>query len=161
MDVIDEYSKIIKEEKGIICSLHGFRWAGPDKIYDGKIHTIALGYRIDKNVKFEEARKLFYEIVDGLLEHLNKNEKIRQYFCHYPITYKDLEFFLSFDYEHKGFLKRDDVASIHIDENEITYFIVDKEEPQKTNTSKGVSTEYFIDYFTKHRSITNKLPEKN
>jgi hypothetical protein len=161
MNVIDEYSRILKQEKGIICSSYGLDYAGPDKIYDGKIHTIALGYRIDKNIKFDEARKLFYEIADGLLERLNKNEKIRNYLFHHPVTYRDLEFHLSFDYESKGFLKRDEVDSIHINENRITYFIVDKEEPQKTNTSKGVSTEYFMDYFTKHRSITNKLPEKN
>jgi hypothetical protein len=160
MQYIDQYSDSLKEKQGIRCSSYGLDYAGKDKVYDGKIHKVALGYRIEKNLKFVEARKLFYEAVDGLLAHLNKNEKIRDYFFHFPLTYKDLEFHFSFDYESKGYLKKDEVDSIHINENRITYFIVDKEEPPKTTNDSETPNEIISSFFTTHRSITNKLPEK-
>lgn len=157
MDVIHEYSQALEKEQAIICTSYGLDYAGPDKIYDGKIHTIALGYRIDANLKLEAARKLFYLIVDGLLDHLNKNQEIRPYLFHYPVSYRDLEFHLSFDYERKNFLKINEVNSIHISDNEVTYFIVDQEGPRIIDT--GDLNKNFGSFFEKHRSITKRLPQ--
>ena len=119
---IKRHSKKLKKEKGISLALYGTSCAGPDKVYDGKVHRIDVMYRIDKKLKYEEARVLFYSVVDDFLAELNTNEKIRDCFYHYPVTYKDLYFILSFDYEDKGYLSRDDVSMISIYENEIMYF---------------------------------------
>ncbi len=86
--------------------MYGVNYAGEDKIYDGKVHLVDLGYRIDKNMKIEEAQKFFYSLVDGLLENLNRNESLKQYFHHHPLSYKDLYFRLSFDYDGKFHLKK-------------------------------------------------------
>ncbi|MBS0626015.1 MAG: hypothetical protein JSS32_08200 [Verrucomicrobia bacterium] len=162
MNEIDKYSHILKKEKGIECRMYGLHYAGPDKIYDGKIHTIALGYGIAKRMKLKEARKLFYEMVDGLLTHLNEDKKIRKYFFHHPLTYNDLEFHLSFDYEDKGFLQRDDVSSIHISDNEIAYFIVAVDnfsnQLEVKETSSGTKTLSFTG-LDSMRVIRHKLPE--
>jgi hypothetical protein len=157
---IDDYSSEIKEEKGINRAWYGLHYAGQDKIYDGKIHEISLGYRVDKAMKFEEARSYFYEVADGLLNRINNNEKIKTYFYHYPVGYEDLHFCLAFDYESKGHLKRDDVDSIHIKWNEIFYEIVEKEGPsQPILESQGAGLFMLKGYTGKNRSIIRKLPE--
>jgi hypothetical protein len=121
--LIDTYCNQLKKE-GILNTLYGLDWAGPDKVYDGKVHKVVLGYCIDKNLKYEEARKLFYRVVNGLLQELNTKEDLRECFYHYPVTYEDLHFSLSFDYTDKGHLKKDDVYRIAIFQNEIFYYIV-------------------------------------
>lgn len=127
MPIIKNYSKTKEKEKNITLRLYGFRWAGQDKVYDGKIHEIDLGYSIDKSMKFEEARQFFYNFVDELIELINSNSKSSKHFYHFPIDYSDFHIFLAFDYENKGFLKAGDVSSIHISENQIFYFIVQKD----------------------------------
>jgi hypothetical protein len=127
MDYINSYSKKIKSELGIKNRMYGLRYFGDDKIYDGKIHVISLGFSIDKRMPYKASRELFYKIVDGLLSHLNQ-ESLGEYFYHYPLTYDDLWISLSFDYEGKGILKNGDVSRIYIFEKEILYFVVEREE---------------------------------
>ncbi len=162
MSEIHDYSHKLKKEQNIQLVLYGISGAGPDKVYDAKVHEISLGYRVDKNMKLDEAKKYFYAVVDGLLDHLNKNEQIKHHFSHYPVTYADLRFFLSFDYKDKGFLKKDDIASIHIYMNEILYVVVQNDgETDKLHLNQsemGVSMAHFEQ---KTRIITKPLPEKD
>ncbi|OGN64836.1 MAG: hypothetical protein A3E80_02180 [Chlamydiae bacterium RIFCSPHIGHO2_12_FULL_49_9] len=127
MKVIDQYSAELKREKKIRNTAYGLHYAGPDKVYDGKIHEVDLGYCIDKSMNYDEARVYFYELVDGLLTRINQNEKLKDYFYRFPIGYEDLRFDLSLDYESKGYLKKDEVRSIHIYNNQIFYFLIEKE----------------------------------
>jgi hypothetical protein len=127
MSVIERYSKKIKKEKNIERRSYGFGVTNEDKVYDGKIHSIDLAYSIDKNLQYDEARKLFYEVVDGLIQAINAHPEISDEFYHYPIGYQDLEVSLSFDYESKGHLKKDDVSAIYIWYHEEMCFIVEKE----------------------------------
>lgn len=159
--VINKYSKTLKNEKKIRNSSYGLHYAGPDKIYDGKIHTIDLGYRLDKNLKYNEARTYFYSIVDGLLNHINKNTQLAKYFFHYPVDYSDLEFHFSFEDDKKGELKRDEVQSIHIVRNEIFYEIVEQEgSPNKVeHTQVGPDVYYMTGLLTKNRSIIRPIAE--
>ncbi len=122
MPVIDRYSKELKKE-GIVQRWHGLIYAGRDKVYDGKIHEISLGYSFDQSLKYQEARELFYRIVDDLLIEINSREYLREYFFHYPITYQDLHFDVGFDWEHKGHLKKDDVNMISMGDDVIFYAI--------------------------------------
>ena len=75
MEVINNYSQKIEKEKNIINRMYRLDYVGADKIYDGKIHVIALGYSIDKNIQYEEAKKHFYTVVDDLLLIINKDKK--------------------------------------------------------------------------------------
>src|SRR5262249_6965398 len=142
--------------------LYGISGAGPDKVFDAKVHEISLGYRVDKNMKLEEAKKYFYALVDGLLDRLNQSEAVRPFLSHYPVTYADLHLFLAFDYKNKGFLKKDDIDSIHIAMNEILYVIVENDgETDKLHLNQnelGVSMGHFEQ---KTRIITKPLPEKD
>ncbi len=159
--VIDNYSKKLEQE-GIINRWHGVRCAGPDKIYDGKIHEISLGYSIDKNLKYQDARKYFYRIIDDFLKEINSHERIRDQFFHYPVTYQDLHFALAFDYENKGHLKKDDVDMISIQENEIFYSIsnidgaIDKLVFNETYPGMGTVTQTGEDTM---RMVRRPLPE--
>jgi len=162
MDVIFKYSNDLKKD-GIILRSYGLDHAGQDKIYDGKIHEVSLGYSIDKNLQYSEARKLFYHLVDGLLAEINRNQRFRDIFFHFPITYADLELTLSFDYESKGHLNRDDVDQIGIYLNKIYYFIskVDglKNEIVAKEMVPGMGTLSFTG-LDSTRSIVHSLPEK-
>jgi hypothetical protein len=160
MSVIDKYSKSIKKEKGIRNTLYGLDYAGQDKIYDGKIHVICLGYGIDKNLKYGEAREYFYSIVDGLLDHINKNTQLEKYFFHYPVDYSDLEFHFSFEDDRKGLLKRDEMHSIHIVRNEIFYEIINEEGPNEIKKDQ-ISPDIYImkGILERNRSIIRTVPE--
>jgi len=157
-----KYSDKLEKEK-IIHRSYGFDHAGPDKIYDGKIHLIALGYSIDKNLKYQEARKLFYRIVDNYLSEVNSHPELKEAFFHFPVTYEDLHFSLSFDYQNKGHLNRDDVEQISIAFNEIFYFFSEvdgfKNDIVKKEVVPGMGTLTFTGD-GKLRTIVRPLPEK-
>jgi hypothetical protein len=161
MKVIHKYSKDLKEE-GIVNRWYGLHYAGPDKVYDGKIHEISLGYSIDNNLKPQDARKMFYRIVDGLLAEINDHENLRECFFHNPVTYADLHFSLNFDYESKGHLKQGEVDQIAIEFNKIFYFIANVNgaidnwiyAPDGPGIGRIHSTGYDA-----LRSIVHKLPE--
>ncbi|MES2272909.1 MAG: hypothetical protein V4487_01810 [Chlamydiota bacterium] len=161
MSVINMYSKIVKKEKNIELRGYGLHHAGPDKIYDGKIHEINLSYSIDKKMKFTEARGLFYSLVDGLLECLNKKESIRNYFRHYPVDYSDLHFRLSFNYDDEVYLSVGDISMIGILENKIKYFIVEEDGGTAQVETKQIIPDVYIGtgLSPKTRCVTKKLPE--
>ena len=161
MLIIDKYSKKLKKTKDIERRSYGFLWTGPDKIYDGKIHAIVLRYSVDKPLKYDEARKLFYEVADSLIDTINSHKEIGEYFYHYPIGYEDLDIGLAFDYENKRHLKKDDVKSIYISDNEICYFIIDKEDAPDELQKQQVSPEIYIlkGFGSKTHAIRKKLPE--
>jgi hypothetical protein len=159
---VKAYSKKIKKEKDIVLTMYGVDASGADKIYDGKVHLIDVGYRIDKKIKFDEARVLFYSIVNGLIQDLNENESIRKCFYNYPVTYQDLYFRLSFDYERQGYLTIGDVSMIAILENKIKYFIVEEDEGNIQLNTKSIvpDVQVVTGCSPKTRCITKNLPEK-
>ena len=121
---------------------------------------IALSYRIEKNFKYEEARKSFYSVVDGLIEYINKNTQLEKYFFHYPIDYSDLELNFSFWDHTEEHLKRDDVHSIHIGRNKIYYEIVDEEGPDEIKSDQISPDVYIIKgMLEKNRSIIRPIAE--
>jgi len=157
-----KYSSKLEKQQNIRLVLYGLVCAGPDKVYDEKVHTISLGYSVDKAMKFDEAKTYFYSVVDGLLEHLNKNEGLKPFFSHYPVTYEDLEFFLAFDYKDKGFLKKDDIDSIHIYMNKIRYYVVQQDgQTDKLHVDWNKPGVSMIEHEQKTKIITKNLPEKD
>lgn len=163
MSIIDEYSVKIKTARNIEHRSYGFGSTGPDKVYDGKIHSLILGYSIDKNLKYDEARRLFYETVDGLIQAINSHPEIGDEFFHYPIGYQDLRVGLSFDYERKGSLKEDEIDQISIFENEIFYEVVNQEStPDEIEKKWILPNIYKTEGFgSKTHCIRKKLPETN
>ncbi len=159
---IIEYSKKIKKEHDIDLRLYGVSCAGEDKIYDGKVHEINLGYSVEKKMNVEEARKLFYTLVDGLLDVFNSNEMFREAFYHYPIGYEDFYCYLSFDYEDKGYLQKNNVSMIAVLYNKIKYFIVEEDGGNAGLEMKQITPDVSIvtGISPKTRCITKKLPEE-
>ena len=154
MDVIDDYNKKIKKEKSIELTLYGLEYAGPDKVYDGNIHIIALGYALDKRIQYQEARTLFYEIIDGLLEKLNNAKHLDKCFFNKPLTYKDLDILLSFDYDRKGFLKKGDASLIYVFENKVSCHIIEIEGPEEIKQREVIPNVFILDqYAAKDRVI--------
>ncbi len=160
MLVINEYSKLMEMEKGIRNTLYGLDYAGLDKIYDGKIHVIALGYSINKKMEYEEGRKYFYLVVDKLIEQINKNTNLEKYFFHYPIDYRDLEFHLSFEEDKNEIPMRGKLDSIHIVRNEIFYEIVDQEGFNHPEIDELIPDVYITkDLLSRNHSIIRTISE--
>lgn len=161
MSIIHRYSKDVNKKYGIELKGYGLHCAGKDKIYDGKIHEIDLMYCLEKRMNFEDARKLFYVVVDNLLEELNRQENIKSYFFRTPITYNDLHFSLGFDYEQKGYLKKDNMYMVAILDNKIKYFILEKDAVNAGLEMKQITPEVFIatGISSDIRCITKPLPE--
>ena len=150
----------MKKEKNIDRRLYGFTSTGPDKVYDGKIHAINLGYSIDKNLKHEEAKNLFYELADSLIKEINSHTELSDLFYHYPIGYEDLSISLSFDYDLKENLKIGDVHSIYIKNNKILYNIINSEKPKKIIKKEIVSDIWILERCEDNKySIIKELPE--
>ena len=160
MNVIHKYSQKIKKENNIILRCDGLDYAGKDKIYDGKIHTIGLSYSIDKRINYIAGRTLFYSILDGLISKLNQEESFKNHFHNHPVGYESFRFTLSFDYEDKKILKKDDLYMISILENEITYFFMKQDgQGPKMETKEITPGLYRQNIDLNLRSITRKLPE--
>lgn len=162
MKIVNNYSKSINSSQGIKLRGYGLHYAGKNKIYDGKIHEVDLMYSIDKRLQYKPARDLFYSIVDGLLAKINSDEKVKKYFFKFPIGYEDLHFSLAFDYDSKGTLKKDDVDSIGILDNEIFYFIATKDGEVKNPKMNQVVPDVYImeESDASTRAIVRKLPEQ-
>ena len=162
MDVINVYSDRVKKERNIRLSSYGISYVGRNKPYDGKIYTISLGYQIDANMEYDEARSYFYGLVDGFLLSINQEERLGEYFHHFPIGYEDLWFCLSLDYSSKGFLKKGEIDAIHIMDNEIYYSIVEVEgkllQPHRTEIAPGAYRQKGL--IGNCRCIRKSLPEE-
>ena len=135
--IIDEYSEFIKREKRVYPTSYGLD-------YNGKIHQIDLSYRFDQRMEIEEASDFFYDLVDDLLNKINNNRHLKEYFNHFPIGYEDLKFSLAFDYEEKGFLKAGDTSSIYIRDNKIYYTLVENKQVVATKTNPIDSDAFII-----------------
>ncbi len=158
-----DYSKKLKNERGIELRSYGADFAGADKIYDEKIHLIDVGYSIDKNLGVDEAKILFFSIVDELIAVLNSRESFKEYFYHYPIGYEDFYLRLNFDYEGKGHLHQNDVVMVAIYNNKIKYFLAEEDGATTALQSNGIIRDVYVTtgFSSKMRCVTEKLPEKN
>jgi hypothetical protein len=124
-NLFKRYSEQAKRKQGIWLTRYGFEWSGKDNVYDGKVHVIDIGYSLDKNMKYEDAKKYFFTFFDELIDYVNQHEEFKDLFYHFPIGYKDFFLSFSFDYNLKGHLEKDDVYLISIFHNKVHYTVVD------------------------------------
>ena len=158
---MNRYSKRLEKEKGLEQKMHGLNQRKVHEPDDNAIDTISITYSIDRHMGYQEARALFYEIADGFIAHMNKEKHLLQYFYKPPIGYEHLDFRLSFDYSHVGYLKIGDVAYIQIEGNEISYSIVEKESPEQIEFIPTGDSEVFTlgNFCFNTRWVTRQLPE--
>jgi hypothetical protein len=158
VQIIKDYSKKLEKKEGIELTSYGLNYTGPEREYEGKINEIEVGYKIEKNMKYKEARSLFYSIVDGLLDEINSSCQNKTHLYHNPLGYQDLWVSLSFDRSGTGRLKKDDVSMIYIYENRISYLIVDKEDERPADRYRRADLE--IEHMlSSTRCIKRELPE--
>ncbi len=60
------------------------------------IGHIALSVNVYKQVTVDEARRIYVEILDAIVERINKDKKLRPYLREYPMTYRLVDLSLSF-----------------------------------------------------------------
>ncbi len=158
-----DYSKKIKKERGIELRSYGATGPRGNKAFDGTIYGFDLGYSIDKNVGVDEAKILFFSIVDELIDVLNSRESFKEYFHHYPIGYEDFYLRLNFDYDEKGHLHQNDIVMVAILDNELKYFLAEEDGATTALQSNRIIRDVYVTtgFSSKMRCVTEKLPEKN
>ncbi len=158
MNVIYEYNKKLSKEHSIELSMYGLEYAGEDKIYDGKIHMINLGYAVDKRIQYKEARMLFYELIDNLLQKINNTEYLRKYFFTFPVRYEDVYIHLSFDYYDKGILKKGDISSAYLYDNTVCFSTIEVEEPDEIKQKKVIPGVFILEELLSKKSFIEENP---
>jgi hypothetical protein len=124
MSEILSYSRTLKKEKNLTLFIRGLSYSGLDKVYDGKIHTVTIGYLTDMNIQIDEARILLYSVVDSFLAHLNSLSHLQNYYANYPLSYENIDCCLGFSFRDNN-LKKDNVSSAHLLWKKAVYRIVE------------------------------------
>jgi hypothetical protein len=135
--VIFRFNDEIKRDYQVINTSYGidfFRQGKKRTDIDGKVHLIGLSYRYEKLLSNKEARTLFYNLTDRLLEIINNNENVKGYFRNYPLTYDDVDVCLSFRYN-DGNLPPGSLRIIHAADDEIFYAVVETPEFTEMTTA--------------------------
>lgn len=158
VNVIYDYSKKISKENSIELMSYGLDYAGADKVYDGKIHVIDLSYAVDRRIQYEEARLLFYELIDGLLKKINSTEYLAKYFSNNPVGYEDLFVKLSFDYYNKGFLKKGDVSQIYIYLDKVRCHTIEVEKAAKIEQKEVIPDVFILEEYVLKESMIEENP---
>jgi len=87
--ITDRYVKDTEEKYNV--SLFG---SGGGMMYN--VNNIFLSFHVIKEVKLEEARKMYVEMVSDLLNRINQDEEVRPYLSHFPYTAKGVSIQLVF-----------------------------------------------------------------
>ncbi|HEY4831656.1 MAG TPA: hypothetical protein VIH61_03750, partial [Waddliaceae bacterium] len=90
--IIAQHEKVQKREYNLY--LIGSGGGIPDYVTN-----FSLYYILTDKVEMPEARKIFVNNVEDLLQLINSNEQIRPYLSNYPFTINNLEFGLAFEDE--------------------------------------------------------------
>lgn len=129
--VIRSYAKESKKNELWHCTSIG---GGFD--YD-RIRTLATSFEIDDpKVNIDGARVLFVNALEEFLTTINKDPQARPFLAHYPFTYNDIEFGLSFPYNTPLFTSKVNIAYVSIIYGKIYYRSYDKETERLTHIYK-------------------------
>jgi hypothetical protein len=160
-DSIYKYSKQLELKKNIELKMYGLDRNLTHQAGDHTIDTLALTYSIDQHLGYQDARALFYEIANEFIAHMNAEKELSQFFYKPPISYEHLDFKLSFNYDRAGSLKVGEVASIQIENNKISYSIVEKESPEQIEFIPTGDPEIFTlgNFCFNTRWVSRPLPE--
>jgi len=160
-DSIHKYSNSLEEKRKIELKMYGLDRNLIHEPGDHTIDTFVLTYGIDRQVGYQEARTLFYEVADGFIAHMNKETELFQYFYKPPIGYEHLDFKLSFDYDRAGHLKVGDIAAVLIRDGKIHYSVVEKESPEQIEFIPTGDSEVFTlgNFCFNTHWVTRSLPE--
>jgi len=101
---------------------------------DGTVNYIGIGLDKKGHFNIDQARKQIILQVQEYLKEINSSEEVRAYLVHYPFTYEDLSYGVSFVNEEGGFQKVDkenkynSIASVLCSSNGVTYNYYDDPE---------------------------------
>ena len=88
--------KILLPELARIKKEKGYLYAGGGGSFYSNVKSIALTFTINQSPSLPEARKIYTELVEAIVEKYNANEKIRPYLDNYPFLPKNVEILLLF-----------------------------------------------------------------
>ena len=87
--ILNEYSKEIKEKYGLFT-------IGSGGAMMNDVKELDLHFEGISKITVSEARKLYIDIVEGLIEKVNNDKKARPYLHEYPFTYKNVKIRINF-----------------------------------------------------------------
>lgn len=87
--IMNTYSEHLKKTKN-------FRLAGSGGSMAAELKVLNLMYFCNKELDLSQARRLYVEVVEGLLKVVNNTKEIRPYLHDYPFTSKNVKIQLGF-----------------------------------------------------------------
>lgn len=130
-NITSSYNKTLKKK-------HGLRviGSGGGMMYD--VEEIGLHYVSDKRLNIQETRILFTDIVEGLLEKINADKKLRPFLHNYPFTIENLDISISFADASAQWISENFVAlAFNNSQNKIVYEAYTPHPPHKDSLLTG------------------------
>lgn len=113
------------------------------------IGHIALSVHVYKHVKVDESRRIYVEILDAIVQRINKNKKLRPYLREYPMTYDLIKLSLSFMDKKTYYPAQEYVYYLYKQPNDVLFF-----------RGYDVVTNKFVDLHKEDFSDTLKILER-
>lgn len=105
--IVGAYAIEAKKNRGLSVGGYGGSMASDLK-------RVFVNFNGNQKIDVAQARRLYVEIIDGLLDGFNKNKEIRPYLLNYPFTYKNLEITLSFTDDQNHHMSNGYIAFVFI-----------------------------------------------
>lgn len=119
------------------------------------VTLFTLHYVSRDRVDILEARKMFVNNVEALLQLINTNEQIRPYLCNYPFTVKNLEFSIAFEDEFIHMREPPFLAYVSLINKKIFYSYYDQ------NSGRFIGKDYNEPYSEARRIVLGDEPFTN
>lgn len=87
------------------------------------LKELKLRYVSDLKLDLTQARKLYIELVEGLLKLVNNNKEIRQYLHNYPFTKDNIDIIIGFEDKNGKSAKNPKIACIWLAKGKICYSV--------------------------------------
>ncbi len=131
--IFASYGKEMKKKRGYWVQGTGGSMPNSD------VKSLFMSFEGIRQVDIPEARRLYIELVEGLLIRVNSNESIRPFLHDYPATSKNMDLFLGFVDRKNNIVAENYISFICCVNNRIYY----NKFNQKTRHFEGVYEEAY------------------
>ncbi|MFT4553153.1 MAG: hypothetical protein ACI9S8_001789 [Chlamydiales bacterium] len=112
--ITNSYNRTLKKN-------HGLQVIGSGGAMMDNVKKINLHYTAYKRLSIQEARTLYIEVIEGLLEKVNTDDKLRPFLHNYPFEIKNLDISIRFEDSPGTRVPEDYVAFIFNNKDEIVF----------------------------------------
>ncbi len=104
---------------------YNLRLVGAGSAIPDNVHGFILDYNSEQKLTIPEARKLYIQGTEKLLNMINNSEELRPFMHEYPFTEKNIDYKLSFHNKDRSFVEPPYVAYVFLSKNNVVYVFHD------------------------------------